>query len=81
MTKQEMTMNDAVAATIRAELAARQVQLKDIAPSISVSPRTLSRIVNGQAEIGITTLVELADALGMQANEIWSKAAERLVQG
>lgn len=67
-------MNDAVAATLRAEMAARRMQRKELAEGSGIPVRTLSRYLDGEREISINTLARVAPVLGLTAGEIWSKA-------
>ena len=72
------TMNDAVAATLRGELAARRVQRKDLAEAAGIPGRTLARYLDGEREISINTLAKIARALDLTPAEVWVRAAERL---
>ncbi|MFJ4107942.1 helix-turn-helix domain-containing protein [Oerskovia enterophila] len=72
------TMNDAVAATLRAEIAAQRLQLKDVAELAGIPDRTLNRYLKGERPINVNTLASLAAAVGLTSGEVWTKAAERM---
>lgn len=77
-TNKQGTMNDAVAAVLRAEIAAQQLEKKDVAAKAGIPSRTFGRYLTGESPISIDTLDTLAKILGLESGEVWTKAAERM---
>lgn len=71
-------LNAAVAAEIRAERAARQVTIDELADRSSISKSTLLRLLNERRLIGMEALSDIARALGVSATVIVGRAERRL---
>lgn len=67
-------LSRALAAILRGKIAQRQLQYAPIADQVDVSVRTLRRMVNGKAPIGIYRLHQLAQALGTSAPALLAEA-------
>lgn len=60
----------AVAAAIRSAAAERRITQKEVAAKTGIPERSLVRYWNAQSRIDIESLVEIASAIGVQAEDI-----------
>ncbi|OII37111.1 hypothetical protein BIU98_16800 [Curtobacterium sp. MMLR14_010] len=71
-------INEATAATLRAELAARKVSGRQLAARLNMSPASLARLLAGERKIAVADVGKIAIALGMEPTELLTKSFERL---
>lgn len=60
----------AFAAELRAERARKQIQFDDIAAKTGINKRTLFRLFDGERDLRAKHLILIADALGVDAQDI-----------
>lgn len=71
-------INEATAATLRAELAARKVSGRQLAARLNMSSASLARLISGERKIAVADVGRIAIALGMEPTELLTKSFERL---
>jgi transcriptional regulator with XRE-family HTH domain len=70
-------MNAAVAAELRAERAARQLTVEQLAERSLIPKRTLLRLLNAERSINIEHLAAMAEALDTDPIRIMNRAEQR----
>lgn len=70
-------LSEAIAAELRAEKGAKQLEYKEIAELTDIPERTLTRYFKSQRQIDAVQLVLVADALGTTAGDIVARARMR----
>lgn len=73
-----VTLNDAVAATLRAERAVAGLTTLALAERSGVPERTLMRILAAERDISVAQVEKLADALGVTPIYVVTEAERRL---
>lgn len=68
----------AIAEQLRAERAAKQLHIKQVAELTGLSERALIRYLNGEREITMDKLASIADALGVSPGDIVTRAIQRI---
>jgi Predicted transcriptional regulators len=68
----------AIAAQVRAEIAALGWKQADLANKAGVPTSTLGRYLKGERDIPFPTFAEMAHALGLSPHELASRAQRRL---
>lgn len=71
-------INAAVAAELRAERGAQKVTVDALAQRSGIPKRTLLRLLNAERGIALGPLAAIAEALGVPASLVVSRAEERL---
>lgn len=71
-------LSAAMAATLRAERAARGVTIAQLVEKAGMSKSTVLRLLNGDREVNTRYLSRLAAAMDMQPETLMRRAAERL---
>jgi transcriptional regulator with XRE-family HTH domain len=71
-------IQDAVAAQIRAEMAALTWKQPDLAEKTGLSTSSLHRYLNGQRDIPLPVFAEISKALGLSPFELAARAQRRL---
>ena len=69
---------EAVAAELRAERAAARLTVEELADLSGVHRGTLLRYLNAKRDIPVSTLVQIAEGLGVPAHLILERASERM---
>ena len=69
--------NAAVAVELRAERAARQITIDELAARSDVPKRTLIRLLNAERAVNVEHLHAIAHALGCSARDIMARAQQR----
>lgn len=72
------TINGALAAELRAEIAAQQAKPADLAAAVGIPTSTLKRALRAERTITMDLLVALADALEVQAGTLLERARLRM---
>jgi len=75
---QRSPYTDAVAAQIRAEIAAANLTYKDVSASTGIHIQTLYRYIHGTRDIPMPVLFQIAEALEVPAPAIVARAEARL---
>lgn len=75
-----MDINAAVAAELRAEKAAKRPKLsvRRLAETAGMTVVTTNRVLNGERDINVTQLLQLAAALEVPPTELYERAVARL---
>jgi transcriptional regulator with XRE-family HTH domain len=69
-----MDINEAVAAAIRAEMAAQRITWRELSAASGIPERTLARILKPEREIKIDAVFAIAEVLGVSAAYILGQA-------
>jgi transcriptional regulator with XRE-family HTH domain len=78
---EELTSDDytaAIAAELKAERAATGVQNTVIAETSGISPRQVIRIFNGERTVGVSDLIMICKALGIDLTTLIARAEARV---
>jgi transcriptional regulator with XRE-family HTH domain len=73
----EMSLNEALLATVRAEAAARGMSIKALATESGISPGTMANYTNRGRTMNLDTIEKLAGGLGITPERLVQMAAER----
>lgn len=68
----------AVVTTIKAERAARDIPVGELTRRVGISPRTMTRYLNGSREMSLSMIDRFARALGMSLPDLIRLAEKRL---
>lgn len=71
-------LNAAVAAVLRAERAAQDLTVQELADSADIPYATLRRYLKAERHIDVATLAELCEALDIDVEDVVIRAVERL---
>lgn len=71
-------LQDAFAAEMRAEMAALNISDSDMAERIGVSHQSVGRYKRGLRDIPFPTMVDIAEALGLDLREMLARAYSRI---
>lgn len=74
------SMGGALAAELRAEVAARMARPEDVAAAVGVTVQTLNRLLRGERSISMDMMCSIADALGVRAGVLVDRAQQRLAE-
>lgn len=64
---------------IRMEMAEREMTQKKLADAIGIERATLSRYLSRRLQMSVRTLTAIARALKMSPQELWRRAASRVL--
>lgn len=67
-----------VAAQLRAERAARQLMVRDLAEASGVMEQSLLRYLNGKREVPVPVLYQIVNGLGLGMGEFIARVEQRL---
>lgn len=70
-------INEATAATLRAELAVRKMSGRQLAELMHASPASIARLLSGERKIAVADVGKIAIALGMEPTELLTRSFER----
>jgi len=76
-----MTLNDAVAAEVRAEMARQRISARRLAEMSGIPHTTLARKMRGAARLDLDDLQDVADALGVDVYALIPPRPVRVAQG
>lgn len=74
------TLDEAVAATLRAERAAADLSQRQVAEASGLSPQTVMRLERAERSPTVVQLVVLASVFGLSASELMRRAEQRLAR-
>lgn len=66
---------------LRAERAAKNMTIATLSDESGVPVSTLKNYLSGRRDIPLSTLVMIADALGIDGTLLWARAKERMDDG
>lgn len=72
------TIRETIAATVRAELAARNISGSEAARLSGISYQTLRRYLDGTRDFPVPALYQVAEAIGVNPSLLISRATERM---
>lgn len=78
MSDYEEAMVAAVSAVIKMEMVGQGLRQQDVAERVGIHRETLSRYLGGKKEMPVGTLFQIAEALGLSAPEIMTRAETRI---
>ncbi|QWW20157.1 helix-turn-helix domain-containing protein [Schaalia sp. 19OD2882] len=70
-------LNAALAAEVRAERAAQQLTIADLAASSGIPARTLIRLLKAERAITVNSLADIASGLGLSSGLLLQRAEQR----
>jgi transcriptional regulator with XRE-family HTH domain len=76
-----MQFQDAIAATLRAERAARKLSMDKLAELSGVSRATIVRLESGTRHGDLVQFYKIATAMGMTGSELLRRAEQRQAEG
>ena len=74
---EQMSLNEAVLATVRAEAAAQGLSIRALALKSGISPGTMANYTNRGRTMNLDVIEALAGGLGMSPEVLMTKAVER----
>lgn len=73
--------SSALVTALRAERAAKNMTIATLSDESGVPVSTLKNYLSGRRDIPLSTLVMIADALGIDGTLLWARAKERMDDG
>ncbi|MGG7307542.1 helix-turn-helix domain-containing protein [Curtobacterium sp. AB451] len=70
-------INEATAATLRAEMAVRRISGRQLAARLNMSSASLARLISGERKIAVADVGKIAIALDMEPTELLTRSFER----
>lgn len=78
MSEYEDQMVASVSAVIKMEMVGAGLRQQDVAEAVGIHRETLSRYLGGKKEMPVGTFFQVAETLGLSAQEIMSRAEARI---